>query len=44
MRRHIFTVFLMLFALSILPAQESEGWFYGKNISKIEFKGLKNVK
>lgn len=44
MRRHIFTVFLMLFALSLLPAQESDGWFYGKNISKIEFKGLKNVK
>lgn len=44
MRRHIFTVFLMLIALSVLPAQDSDGWFYGKNISRIEFKGLKNVK
>lgn len=44
MRRRFFTVILMLFALSFVSAQDSDGWFYGKNISKIEFVGLKNIK
>lgn len=44
MKRRIFTVILMLFSLSMLFAQDSDGWFYGKNISRIEFTGLKNIK
>lgn len=37
----IFVLFIPMFALS---AQEDDGWFWNKNISKIEFEGLKNVK
>lgn len=44
MRRHFFAILLMLFGITFLHAQQDDGWFYGKKISRIEYNGLKNVK
>lgn len=45
MRRKFFSVILLVFSMVMLHAQEEDDdWFLDKNISKIEFTGLKNIK
>ena len=46
MRRRLLSIlfFSMLAVFSLSAQEEDSDWFWNKNISKIEFSGLKNVK
>ena len=44
MRRHLLSIFLMIFIAAGITAQEDSDWFWDHPVSKIEFEGLRSVK